>query len=839
MRGVLLVSSFPTKFYYPLFLLLILQPSDAQLSSNAIEKQLTQLKSAMIVRILNHTIWPDEDIKKQYTMAFIGEEPQLYAVMTQDIKLGLIKIEGKPIIITQESITTVNPNNYDIIYLAKNHNPQISQFANRIRLTTTLLLTTDSDAKRDYMINFISGKNSAHRFEVNRSNIVYEKLGIDTSITLLGGTELDIAKLFRETEHQLQTIVGTLLDKETQLKQATQDLQIRQQQIQQQQIQLQSNRQQINQFKTELNLKEQRINATNNQLNQLNQELIDLNDDVNRVSENLTNQRKALDEQAIKNKEQQQIINSQQHRLKKLNKTINEKTAYLNSQRKRITHQSTLLSEQTITIDNQRKRLWLILGILIGFMTLLIYILKINKDKHKAFAVTEASRAKLLTLADIGKDLTSYLELEKVLEQVYQNLNRVLDANVFLVGILQPESNRIIVPLIVENRVKLTHTYWPLTDISSPVVWCVQNNQEIILHNSQEQTRTFDKPIKVNQGAIAMETIVFQPLCIDDRPIGCLSVQSPEANAYNKDELQLIKTLANFTAVALSNALGFRELESQKLQIETQHQTLIDTQQQLVQSEKFASLGTLTAGIAHEINNPINFAHVGAQNLQTGFTELESFLLEMAADDADPEIIAALQNKFTPLYTNIETIKEGTSRVGTIVKDLRFFTHHDKAEQNTVNINECLHSTVNLIKSSYANVTEIIECYGQLPQIYCYPAKLNQVFMNIIVNASDAIRQKIHSQNLDKVGQITISSIKVANNIVITIKDNGCGMNEETQKRLFEPFYTTKDVGAGTGLGLSISYGIIQEHGGNITITSQLGEGSEFVIELPIPSNIN
>ncbi|NQZ12193.1 MAG: hybrid sensor histidine kinase/response regulator [Algicola sp.] len=265
---------------------------------------------------------------------------------------------------------------------------------------------------------------------------------------------------------------------------------------------------------------------------------------------------------------------------------------------------------------------------------------------------------------------------------------------------------------------------------------------------------------------------------------------------------------------------------------------LIETQQQLVQSEKMASLGTLTAGVAHEINNPNNFVNVSAQNLAFDVKQLNKFIVALAGDKADEVVLASFREQFTPLYRHVSTIKEGSDRIKNIVQDLRAFSQLDSFSKKIVDVGECLQSTVNLVKTNFLKVA-VFDCrFGTDISLFCYPAQLNQVFINLIINACDAIRLKQQQQLLAKeseivLGKVIISCNKKENNMIITVTDNGCGMDEITKNKLYEPFYTTKDVGEGSGLGLSISYGIVQKHNGELKVESVLGEGSCFTLTLP------
>ncbi len=288
--------------------------------------------------------------------------------------------------------------------------------------------------------------------------------------------------------------------------------------------------------------------------------------------------------------------------------------------------------------------------------------------------------------------------------------------------------------------------------------------------------------------------------------------------------------------------------------VEQAHEALKNTQTKLVQSEKMASLGTLTAGVAHEINNPTNFVHVGVQNLEADLGKVQQFIIDLAGDDADEEILDTFKQQFAPLFEHLATIQDGTERIKTIVQDLRSFSRLDSGEKRSVKITDCVQSTVNLVRTKYVEVTEIITDFTDAPIIPCHPAQLNQVFMNLIVNACDAItdkqrqqhsqqhqqhqRQNQHhdDQNLKHTkqrGKITIGCRQIDSMVEISLQDNGSGMSEETKNKLFEPFYTTKGVGEGTGLGMAISFGIIEEHGGTIAVQSTEGVGSVITVKLP------
>ena len=282
----------------------------------------------------------------------------------------------------------------------------------------------------------------------------------------------------------------------------------------------------------------------------------------------------------------------------------------------------------------------------------------------------------------------------------------------------------------------------------------------------------------------------------------------------------------------------FRISREQKVIIESTLEELKQTQTQLVQSEKMASLGQLSAGIAHEINNPVNFVNVGSINMANDLKELmrlmhkyeelgkakDAIKLKKEINDLKAEIDYDFLKE--NLTQTVEDIITGAKRTTEIVKGLSNFSRIDTDDQIMADIHEGLDSSLTLLQHELKNKVTVTKDYDKsIQSIPCYPGQLNQVFMNILRNAIDAIDDK---------GKIIIKTKKLEEKIEISIKDNGSGMNEAVKTKIFDPFFTTKDVGKGTGLGLAISYGIIENHGGTIDVESREGEESEFVISLPI-----
>lgn len=282
-------------------------------------------------------------------------------------------------------------------------------------------------------------------------------------------------------------------------------------------------------------------------------------------------------------------------------------------------------------------------------------------------------------------------------------------------------------------------------------------------------------------------------------------------------------------------------LNEQKAELKDLLNELQSTQTQLVQSEKMASLGTLTAGIAHEINNAINYVYSGIHVLNNKFTEMKPLMAlinELSADDPGlkGKVEAIIGQKKEMEYdsyesvmsTMINSIQVGAERTINVVKGLRTFSRAQEESMSEIDIHEDIDVALLLLKNKFRPTLKVKKSLAEsLPKMYGYPGQVGQAILNIIGNAMDACGNQPDSKVLIKT---TVSG----NKVIIKVRDNGSGIKKEDLDKIFDPFYTTKEIGEGTGLGLSITYGIIEKHNGTIDVKSILGEGTEFKIELPL-----
>ncbi|WP_413773950.1 ATP-binding protein [Nostoc sp. MG11] len=311
-----------------------------------------------------------------------------------------------------------------------------------------------------------------------------------------------------------------------------------------------------------------------------------------------------------------------------------------------------------------------------------------------------------------------------------------------------------------------------------------------------------------------------------------------------------------FTALENSKAELEDRVEERTAELKTALSELQRTQAQVVQSEKMSSLGQLVAGVAHEINNPVNFIHGNITHLAEYTHDLLRMiqLYQQRHPSNDPEVQALaneidLEFLIEDLQKMLSSMKMGTDRIRNIVLSLRNFSRIDEAEFKAVDIHEGIESTLLILQHRLKDKPEcpaikVIRDYGNLPEVECYPGQLNQVLMNILVNAIDALEEVDANRSYQEIeensSQITIrTSVSDSQWVEIAIADNAGGMPQQIKNRIFDPFFTTKPVGKGTGMGMAISYQIITEkHGGKLECFSTIGQGTEFIIQVPIRQQV-
>jgi signal transduction histidine kinase len=342
----------------------------------------------------------------------------------------------------------------------------------------------------------------------------------------------------------------------------------------------------------------------------------------------------------------------------------------------------------------------------------------------------------------------------------------------------------------------------------------------------------------------AIEVILLS-FALADR-INILKKENEEFQTQALDALLQNELIIRNQNIVLENKVEERTKKLQDIneELSTTLSELKHTQSQLVDSEKMASLGQLTAGIAHEINNPINFVVSNVKPLKRDIEEIYELINRYDAintneNNSNEKIIDVrkYRNEIDYEYLKQEIsnmlkgIEDGAVRTADIVKGLRIFSRLDENDLKRTDITEGINATLTLLNPEISGSIELVKNFGTLPKIECFPGKLNQVFMNILNNAIYAIKE--NTERTEK-GKLEISTSSDEQFVYISIKDNGIGMADEVRRKIFDPFFTTKPVGKGTGLGMSITFSIINDHHGNITLETKHNVGTEFIIQLPI-----
>lgn len=375
-------------------------------------------------------------------------------------------------------------------------------------------------------------------------------------------------------------------------------------------------------------------------------------------------------------------------------------------------------------------------------------------------------------------------------------------------------------------------------------------NQGLQIYESEIQ-RKFPEDIDlVTMGA---EAYLGIPICNSQgKPIGHIAGLHDQALTRSYEEqAAILKIFAARSAAEIERQLTEQALKQQNLRLEEALIQIKQTQVQLIHAEKMSSLGNMVAGIAHEINNPISFIHGNLTHAQQYIDDLLHLIQLYQQEYPQPrrviqEELEMLDLNFlkTDLKQLFQSMQFGSQRIEGIVKSCRNFSRLDESTSKIVDINEGLESTLIIVESrlqssKLSSRIEIVKEYENLPKIHCFPAQLNQVFLNLLNNSIDALEEADQKRTVDErvanTNKIWIRTVEIAGKqIEISISDNGLGMPEEIQTKIFDPFFTTKPVGKGTGLGLSVSYYIITDlHEGEISVDSQVEQGTTFTIRLP------
>jgi len=380
--------------------------------------------------------------------------------------------------------------------------------------------------------------------------------------------------------------------------------------------------------------------------------------------------------------------------------------------------------------------------------------------------------------------------------------------------------------------------------VSQAGIWadCLRQRQPVIFNDYASYPAKHGLP----EGHTPMYRLISVPIMEGGRACMLMGVGN-KADDYDQHDVETLLLMGNAMWRIVSRNRAEKALQQRVEELVALNRDLAATQLQLLQSEKMASIGQLAAGVAHEINNPIGFVKSNLGSLADYVDKLLSVArayaqMEQQLQLGDPatsgsalaDAVAVVRQRkteadfeflLTDLPVLIEESREGVERVGKIVMDLKNFSRVGETDFQWVDLHDGLESTINVVWNELKYKAEVVREYAELPQVYCVASQINQVVMNLLVNAAQAIAER---------GRITVRTGAEGAQVWIEVQDTGCGIDPRTQARIFDPFYTTKPLGKGTGLGLSIAMGIVKQHHGTLVVSSEPGQGSIFRITLPV-----
>ena len=369
-------------------------------------------------------------------------------------------------------------------------------------------------------------------------------------------------------------------------------------------------------------------------------------------------------------------------------------------------------------------------------------------------------------------------------------------------------------------------------------------------------------PVSTTKAAWAGDTYIqnYQPLSILCLPlvdrgqlIGILYLENNQAvGAFTRERVEILKLLCSQAAITLQNAELYEKEQQARNKLQQALTDLQQAQLQVVQSEKMATLGNLVAGVAHEINNPVGFVAGNVEILKENLADLSAIIegYRQELPEPSPKLTEeieelALDDLLEDIPQIIKSMQEGCERIRHISTSLRTFSRTDTEQKIEFNLHDGIDSTLLILKyrlkaNEQRPAIEIVKKYGEIPLVECYPGQLNQVFMNLLANAIDALDESNEGKSFQEIEKepncITIVTelSEDKKNVIVQIADNGTGIPEEVKASIFEQGFTTKGVGKGTGLGMAIAHQIVTEkHGGQISCDSKVGEGTIFTIVIP------
>lgn len=782
-----------------------------------------EIKTALIYNFLKYTEHPDFSHKDTLYIGVYGDDATMISSLG---RLEKQKIKGKRLKLVFLGEQIIVPG-LDAYYLLNEYNFEQSRIFKELQEKPILFITDRAEEKRQVMINFIHPENNTIQFEINSKNLNEVGFSISPKLLVLGGSELDVRELYKETEK-------SLISEQEKAKQIELELNAKKEEVSKLTQNLYRLYNRIDSLNSIIIFQIENIHHQQHNLDSLNKQLAVFTSEAVTRKNTLDSINKSL---ILRNQEKSRLDNrliEMQQELVYVADSLNELTIQKTENEKTLEKQSDIIASQYNTI----LVFFAFLVVLLVLIIVIYFNYKANKKKN-----LELQRNKEQIEFQAEELIMKNLELEKLslVAEKTDNAVIILDKS----GEIEWVNNGF-------ERMQECKFY-EFKELRGGNFIQASNNskaenffQSCIKHKLPV---TYDSHIETKSAQTKWLQSTLTPVLDKDGNIERFVVIDTDITKLKEAEKKILKKnieieekakILSLQAQDLSKAN--QELEKQRDRAEKALKKLQNAQSQLVAAEKMASLGQLTSGIAHEINNPINYISSSIEGL---INILDDVKLLVTAYDNNPVIqehkeIIALKNEID-YYDLLEgfdeltgNIKLGIDRTKEIVTSLRNFSRVDEDNYSEIDINRSIDSAIILLGKHHKDHITINKDFSPIPPVECMAGKVNQVFLNVLVNSVQAIEDK---------GEINIrtrqTKTKGINYATIDFIDSGKGIPEEIQEKIFEPFFTTKDVGEGTGLGLSITYSIIKKHNGFINIDSEINKGTTISINLPIKKHNN
>jgi len=504
--------------------------------------------------------------------------------------------------------------------------------------------------------------------------------------------------------------------------------------------------------------------------------------------------------------------------------------------------------------ENRKEKAFLVmvLGGLASAVVLAVILFRNNRQKQKANVLLQKqkkeidNKARELSvqkdelqqsysnvelLSEIGRKITSSLSVEKIIGTVYDNVNSLMDASVFGIGIYNDEFKRIDFPATYEDGKALPFYTNSIYDENRFAALSFLSGKEIVMGDLENDYKNYLQQIPTPKAGRQAVSLIYLPLVGKEKNLGVVTVQSFEKNAYSDYHLFMLRNIAIYATIALENADSFEKLNHTL-------NSLKNTQTQLVQAEKMASLGELTAGIAHEIQNPLNFVNNFSEVSVELANELSEELRQSSLNEKEKK---GIEKIIQDLVQNQEKINSHGKRADAIVKGMLMHSRSSTGQKEPTDINALADEYLRLsyhglrAKDKTFNAAFKTDFDTDLPKVNVISQDIGRVVLNLFTNAFYSVTEKKKQLNGEYEPTVSVTTKMKDGKIEVRVRDNGMGIPQKIVDKIYQPFFTTKPGGQGTGLGLSLSYDIVTKgHGGQMNVETKEGEFAEFIIQLPL-----